>query len=57
MTTRPFPRLRRLVLIIERINQIHCRRRRTGRPTTHLHGRCRALTTAYLTEREAELFS
>ena len=57
MTTKPFPRLRRMRLIIERINQVHCLRRLTGRRTDHLHGRCRRLTQAYLTERDASLYS
>ena len=55
--TRPFPRLRRIEFLIERCNQIHCLRRLTGRPTAHLHSRCRALTSAYLSEREAQLNS
>jgi hypothetical protein len=57
MTTRPFSRPRRLLLLIERINQIHCKRRLTGRPTAHLYPRCRAITAAYLAERDDEILA
>jgi hypothetical protein len=38
----------RLARIIAKLNQIHLRRRLTGRPTAHLYSRCRSLSQAYL---------
>lgn len=42
----------RLRTIIERLNQIHLRRRLLGRPTAHLLPRCRRLSAAFLATRE-----
>jgi len=36
--------------LIERINQVHCKRRILGRRTDHLYSRSRWLTDAYLDE-------
>lgn len=55
MITRHFHRSRRLELIIERLNKIHCTRRLHGRRTDHLHSRSRSLSRAFLDAREAEL--
>ena len=53
-TTRPFSRPRRLLLLIERINQVHCKRRLTGRPTAHLYARSSRLSAEYLAYREEQ---
>ena len=42
----------RLMRIITRINEVHCKRRILGRRTDHLYSRSRWLTDAYLTEVE-----
>ena len=38
--------------LIERINQVHCKRRILGRRTDHLYSRSYNITQAYLTEIE-----
>jgi hypothetical protein len=38
----------RLMRIITRINEVHCKRRILGKPTAHLYSRSRTVTSAYL---------
>jgi hypothetical protein len=54
-STRPLPRLKRLTLVLESMNRIHCRRRLLGRRTDHLHARCKVLTAAWLDARAEQL--
>jgi len=45
-------RIMRLVALITRINEVHCKRRILGRPTQHLYSRSYNVTQAYLSEME-----
>ena len=45
-------RIMRLMNLITRINQVHCKRRILGRRTDHLYSRSYHITQAYLTEIE-----